>query len=609
MNEMNERRPLHIPNPFEDPIRRGLMGVMRPAMERVLKIADLNDVYEHSVGRGEPAKITANMLEELGARFELAAGDLEQIPTEGPLVVVANHPFGGVEGLVIDALLRQVRPDVKTIANFLLSSLPAMRDRFFFVDPFDRPQSAKNNLRSLREALRWVKDGHALAVFPAGEVSHASIKKRSISDPPWDESAARIALRNKAPVLPIYFDGRNSLRFQLLGLVHPRLRTIMLPAETLRKRDQTIRVVPGSLISPQRLAEFRDSAEANSYLRVRTYLLKNRLDAVERAAKETANRIEPAAGGGDEDDYELSLARQAQEVADLPEDALLSSSHPFDVYVARAKQIPTLLMEIARLRELTFRAAGEGTGQEIDTDQFDHHYLHLFVWHREKQEVVGAYRLGPTDEILPKYGVDGLYTSTLFNYGNRLMRQIDPALELGRSFVRQEYQRSHSPLLLLWRGLGRFACRNPRYRKLFGPVSISNDYQSMTKQLLIQFLQSTQYVSVLGRLIKPRRPVRLRAIRHWDPSAMSVVVKDLEDVDELVREIEADRRSVPVLVRQYLKLNAKLLGFNVDPEFGDVVDGLMLVDLTEVDRRILKFYMGGDGADQFLAAHGLDGEG
>ena len=604
---MNERRPLRIPNPFDDPIRRGLMGVMRPAMERVLRLPDLNDVYEQSVDRGEPATMTETLLDELGARFEIADGELGRVPKEGPLVVVANHPFGGVEGLVIDALLRRARPDVKTIANFLLSSLPAIRDRFFFVDPFDRPQSARNNMRSMREALRWVRDGHALAVFPAGEVSHASLKTRAISDPPWDESAARIALRNRAPVLPVYFDGRNSLRFQLLGLVHPRLRTIMLPAETLRKRDQTIRVVMGSLIPADRLAEFGDAAEANSYLRVRTYLLKNRLAAVERAAREGSRQLLTA--DAEDDDLEASLIRQAKEVADLPEDALLTTSHPFEVYVARAHQIPDLLMEIARLRELTFRAAGEGTGKEIDTDRFDHHYLHLFVWHREKQEVVGAYRLGPTDEILPRHGVDGLYTSTLFNYGNRLMRQIDPALELGRSFVRQEYQRSHSPLLLLWRGLGRFACRNPRYRKLFGPVSISNDYQSMTKQLLIQFLQSTQYVSVLGRLIKPRKPVRLRPIRHWDPAAMSVVVRDLEDVDELVREIEADRRSVPVLVRQYLKLNAKLLGFNVDPDFGDVVDGLMLVDLTEVDRRILKFYMGEEGVDAYLAAHGLGGEG
>jgi putative hemolysin len=261
-----------------------------------------------------------------------------------------------------------------------------------------------------------------------------------------------------------------------------------------------------------------------------------------------------------------------------------------------------VLKEIGRLREIAFRAVGEGTGRAVDLDRFDDWYQHLFIWNDRDNEVIGAYRMAQTDRVVRRQGLSGLYTRTLFWYQHSLLDAIGPALELGRSFVRLEHQRSFGPLMLLWKGIGRYVARHPRYRMLFGPVSISNDYHSMSRQLLVRFLRDNRYLEALARLVKPRNPPRFRR-SDLDARFTTRIVSDLEEVDELVREIEAQQRSIPVLLRQYLKLNGMLLGFNVDPQFGHVVDGLVLIDLTRVDRRILEHYMGREQAARFLMHH------
>jgi putative hemolysin len=293
----------------------------------------------------------------------------------------------------------------------------------------------------------------------------------------------------------------------------------------------------------------------------------------------------------------------AREIASLPPDRRLLASGSYDVLVFQGDALPSVLREIARLREVAFRQAGEGTGRALDRDRFDDLYLHLFVWNRERGEIVGAYRMGPTDLLLPRLGERGLYTATLFRFRGRLLAQIDPALELGRSFVRPEYQRSHSALTLLWRGIGEYVVRNPRYRRLFGPVSISNEYRSLSRQLLMAFLRVACGPSDLSGLVRPRHPARLAPPRALDARFLGTVVRDLDEVDGLIRDIESDRKGMPVLLRQYLRLNARLLGFNVDPDFGDVLDGLLLVDLTRVARPILHRFMGRDGTETFLAHH------
>jgi hypothetical protein len=293
------------------------------------------------------------------------------------------------------------------------------------------------------------------------------------------------------------------------------------------------------------------------------------------------------------------------EVAALPESCWLAAQGEFRVGLARAAEIPALLDEIGRLREITFRAAGEGTGRTRDLDAFDAYYQHLFVWHCGDRALAGAYRLGLTDEIRRERGAGGLYTQTLFQYDERLLDRLSPAIELGRSFVRAEYQRDYAPLLLLWKGIGRFVVAHPRYRRLFGPVTISQDYSSASKHLLMAFLEANRRLPDLARLVVPRNPPP-EARRRDEGVVAGRTAVDLDEADALVADIEADGRGLPVLLRQYLKLNARLLGWNVDRRFGRALDGLMLVDLVDVPRPVLSRYLGKDGAGAFLAAHGAD---
>ncbi len=602
--------PFHLPQslfPFaESVIGRALCA----ACERGLALPALNRVYAHSQG-ADAGDFSQRVLQTLDVRVQVSDDALQTIPKTGPLVVVANHPFGGLDGLILAALLQRVRSDARVLVNFLLARIPEMRAGSFFVDPFGGAAAAARNRAAMRTAMHWVERGGALGVFPAGEVSHFTWRRGCVSDPAWSDTVARLVLRTRATVVPIYFDGHNSRLFQLLGLLHPRLRTAMLPRELLRLRGHSVRVEIGAAIPPERLARLRqespvsaarraDAADVTEFLRLRTYILRGRsapaIPAPRRKSHNT-RRAQPIAPA-------LPAAQLAAEVQALPGAQCLATSGTLQVFVGNGEQIPLILREIGRLREQTFRVVGEGTGRATDLDRFDEHYLHLFVWSAESQRVVGAYRMGQTDVLQARGGADGLYTNTLFRYRPSLLDQLTPGLELGRSFVIPEYQRDYAPLLLLWKGIGRYVARHPRYRLLFGAVSISDDYQSMTKQLLMAFLRAHSYDEALGALVQPRTPPRTLRFRDADERRLATLVTDMADVEELIGEIESNRRGVPVLLRQYLKLNARLLGFNVDSEFGGVVDGLVLVDLVNLERPVLNRYLGSEGAESFLAFHG-----
>ncbi len=290
------------------------------------------------------------------------------------------------------------------------------------------------------------------------------------------------------------------------------------------------------------------------------------------------------------------------EVEALPDAQRLVSSGSLQVVYARATQMPWCLQEIGRLRELTFRTVGEGTGKAADIDLYDAYYLHLFVWDADTAMIVGAYRLGLADEIGARYGRRGLYTQSLFAYGSKLLGRLNPAIELGRSFVREEYQRSYAPLMLLWRGIGRFILRAPQYAVLFGPVSISSRYADASRRLMVEFLSTNNVERNMARHVRPRRP--FRGERRTDRDGIDVAgITSIEALSQAIERIERDHKGVPILLRQYLKLGGRLLGFSADRAFRDALDGLIMVDLRNSDPRVLARYMGDDGAAAFLAHH------
>ncbi len=535
---------------------------------------------------------------------EVPAKDLDRIPAKGPLVAVANHPFGVLDGAVLSVILSRVRPDVRVVTNSLLADIPELHQYCVFVDPFGSPTSADKNLKGLRQAFDWLRQGGALAVFPAGEVSHLDVRQGQVTDPLWNTIAARLIRKTGAAAVPVYFAGGNSMTFHLLGLIHDRLRTLFLLQEFLQQREKRIRLRIGKPIPSALLTSLDSDEEVTEYLRLRTYLLSHRgkqafsFPAKVRSAlpRKPQEPIAPA----------VPSRFVLDDIAALPASRVLIQNSEFAVYYARASELPHLLDELGRLREITFRASGEGTGHSIDIDQFDAYYWHLLLWDKSSHQLAGAYRAGHTDEIIRAHGIKGLYTHTVFRYDERLFLKIGSALELGRSFVRREYQRHYAPLLLLWKGIARFVAIHPRAPVLFGAVSISNDYTHLSRGMIVQYFQHRDDGREFADLVRPRTPFRVPRLRRWDTTALCNAVRDLDQLAEPISDVEEDGKGIPILIRQYARLGGKLVAFNLDRKFSNVVDGLVILDLRETDPAILERYMGKPSLTSFRRFHNLD---
>jgi putative hemolysin len=568
-------------------------------------LAGLNrcaELYARLPVRGRVSCFAENALAKLGVGWSVVARDLETVPRQGATVVVANHPYGGLEGLVLMAMLRRVRPDIKVLANHMLCRVPEMREFAIPVDPFNNHRSRQRNVSALRKAYDWLQHEGLIVIFPAGEVSHFHLRSWEITDPAWQPGVGRLIRRCSATVVPIFFDGHNGLAFQLAGLVHPRLRTLLLPRQLLNKAGQTLNVRVGEVIPASRFKSFASAEEVTAYLRLRTYLLAGKVEPPCREAgsgRPLLKQLEHLAEA-------CPTALLVNEISTLPEDCLLYEQGKNQVWCVEAGQAPSILREIGRLRELTFRMHAEGTGRSLDLDRFDDHYRHLFVWNSRQHEIVGAYRIGLTDVIVPQHGLAGLYTNTLFNYHEDLFNRVGPALEMGRSFVRPEYQKSFTSLLLLWQGIGRFLLRHPKYRVLFGPVSIAQSYSDFSRQLMTSTLFEQLRVPELSRFVAPRLPVVVSKPRvKGCPNRLTKMLSsNLEAVDSLLADIEADGKGLPVLLRHYLNLGGRMLAFNLDRDFSNVIDGLVLVDLDQTPKKTLGRYMGKEGVEQYLAYAG-----
>ncbi|MGP0018697.1 MAG: lysophospholipid acyltransferase family protein [Candidatus Sulfotelmatobacter sp.] len=563
-------------------------------------VGKVRDLYRR-VQRSPDGFRLESLLAEMRIGLSVRAADQARIPASGPVVVVANHPYGVLDGAILTVLLTRVRSDVKVLTNFLLSDVPELQKHCIFVDPFQTDRSLESNRRGLREAFAWLQTGGMLALFPAGEVSQWQMPAAQIVDPAWNDAAVRLIRKTGATALPVYLCGHNGVGFQLMGMIHPKLRSAFLLQEFLNQAGKTVEVRVGSGIPADAVQSIPDAHEATEYLRWRTYLLGRR--SKPEAWWPTALRSkfvfkiqEPVAAP-------VASELLAKELETLPEDRCLAENGDFAVYLGTAREMPQLLWEVGRLRELTFRGAGEGTGKSRDLDSFDEYYQHIFLWHKTKGELVGAYRAGNTAEILAEHGITGLYTNTLFRYDEKIFQKLGPALELGRSFVRPEYQRQYAPLLLLWKGIARMVARQPEIQVLFGAVSISNDYSSASREMIYRFFEAHMQEDELAGLIEPRRPFRPGLLRRWDCQGMLRALRDLDELSQPITDVEADGKGLPILLRQYAKIGGKLLGFNVDRKFSNVLDGLVVVDLRQTEPAVLERYMGREGAARFRQVH------
>ena len=554
----------------------------------ILGTAQLQKIYEEATLL-DGDNFFENVLKVMNVDWEVSSGTLESIPKEGPLVIVANHPFGGIDGIVLGAAITKVRPDCKFLLNYMLNVFPALGEYAIPVDPFGGAPKAAN-LNSMRQSIHHLKQGRCLGVFPAGKVSHFHWSQREVLDDEWNSHAAALAQKTKAKIVPIHFEGRNSLPFQAAGMVHPRLRTAMLPREMLNKAGSTVRFSVGRTIGPQIAKRFETSESLSHYLRLSTYALKGCGKRQELKPAEVENPLPIISSIPSE---ELRNA-----VATLPKESQFLTKGEFTVYCQTGEELPEcILREIGRLREITFREIGEGTGQALDLDKHDSDYHQLFLWNSETSEIVGAYRLALIDKIVEKHGKEGLYSASLFNLQKGFLGKLGKTVELGRSFIRPEYQRKHSSLSLIWQGIGQFLQQYPEYQNLFGCVSLTSDYAPISRDLMVEFLKMKCWDDELANLVEARQapeisPLAESLLGHMEDSDCSV-----DAISAVVSSIEEDGKGIPVLLRHYLKLNGTLLNFNVDPSFNNTTVGLILVRIQDIDPAFRKKFLGLNSVD------------
>lgn len=531
-------------------------------------------------------------LEVLGIDYDVSHGTKGGIPASGATVIVANHPLGCIEGVILAELLLTIRQDVKILANQYLKTVPELDELFIGVDVFAGHSAQKANLKALRQAHQHLANNGLILLFPAGEVSQlVDSKAQRLEDKEWSRSVSSLIRKSGATTVPVFINGQNSKRFYLAGKVHPLLRTLMLGRELLNKSTQTIKIAIGSAIQYREVKGLTD-VQMTNYLRLNTYLLQHLVQSKSIDSSSPQNEFPVA--------QPLPRKDLLEDLDNLPSDHRLLSSGEFDVYCTSSENIPSLLHEIGRLRETNFRRAGEGTGLALDLDQFDHDYRHLFVWDRENQCLVGAYRLGLVDDILSAKGTEGLYSRTLFHYDMPFIASMGKSIEMGRSVIDLPYQKSMTALLLLWKGIATFVSHHPEYTHLFGPVSISNDYSEQTRQLLAECMTLHYCDAAKAEHVSPSNPLPT-SDNNWNTS-MLTALGDIQLLSRVVARIDPGK-GIPVLLRQYLALNGKLISFNVDPDFNNALDGLIVVDLRQVDSKTLARYMGLEQAEHYLNYH------
>lgn len=559
---------------------------MRPGDPRISLLSEVSGLkrlerFYNAIEDEHDRDFVAAVFRNLELELDVDPADRLNIPKDGPVILVANHPYGAIDGLALVHVLGEVRPDLKVMANFLLQQLEPLRDRFIGVNPFEQLTSL-SSFQGMRQAMAHVREGGALAVFPAGEVSSWRTELKAVADPRWKTPVVKMAQHLGVPVVPVWFDGANSLVFHVLGMIHPNLRTLALPKEMLRMRGRSVRMRIGKPIAAKDIAAFTSVEQLARFLRAKTYALGSGVQVKRELFSPLRFPQRPK-----EIAEALPADKLVAEIAGL-DDLKLNSQGEFDLYLAPTGRIPNILREIGRLRELTFRAVGEGTNKSIDLDEFDLYYDHLFLWDREKQRLAGAYRIGNGARIMSRYGKRGFYTYTLFRMDRPMDRVLRRSFELGRSFIALDYQRQRLPLYMLWRGLLLHITANPDHRYLIGPVSISGTYSRISRSLIMEFVQQHHYDAEMAASVRPRNRFRIKPDKVDREVLVQASMADLKKMDRLIAEVDPNETAMPVLLKKYLLLNARIIGFNRDPRFNDALDGLMVLDLSKLPERTVE---------------------
>lgn len=542
----------------------------------IMKINDVNETFakvEHLSG----IEFIDKILEILGVKVEFDEAELKNFPKDGAFLAIANHPYGGIEGLVLIKLTLMVNPNSKQLSNFILKKVPNLSDFLIAVNPFENIEHG-SSISGIKTALGMLKDGTPISVFPAGEVSAFKLGSQSVTDRKWHPVVGKLMVKAKVPIVPVYFHGNNGLLFNLLGMIHPSLRTAKLPSELFNKQGHTLKLRIGKAIKPEETPYANNPVKLLNYLRARTYALGAGIDGDKKfflpknlfKIRRKPQSIMPA----------IATAQLRADIDQLQEFKVCEEKN-YEVYISPSDRIPNILKEIGRLRELTFREVGEGTNKSIDLDRYDIYYHQLFIWDKDAEMVVGAYRIGKGDDIYYSYGKKGFYIDELFKIDHKFEPVLKKSMELGRSWIRKEYQQKPLPLFMLWRGITKFLMANPQIKYLIGPVSISNNFSKFSQSLIVDYIEKNHFDHEMGQFVKPRNRFKAN-IQKVESELLLESKESLKDLDHLISDIEETKMKIPVLLRQYIALNGKIICFNIDPQFSDSLDGFLVVDVANI---------------------------
>tara|TARA_Y100000385_G_scaffold84117_1_gene86208 strand:- start:310 stop:2124 length:1815 start_codon:yes stop_codon:yes gene_type:complete len=546
---------------------------------KILKISTINKIYNRNKHLSNLEFLDA-LLKEFKIRFEIPEEDLKRLPKDGAYITVSNHPLGGVDGILLLKLMIEQRSDFKIIANFLLHKIEPLIPYIMPVNPFENRKDIKSSVTGFKNALLHLKEGHPLGIFPAGEVSTYRDGKLLV-DKPWEAAAMKLAKKAKVPIVPIYFHAKNSPLFYRLSKISDTLRTAKLPSELLTQKNRVIKVRIGRPISVKDQEQHETLEEFSDFIRKKTYMLSNAFEKpkilknisssikISKAPKKIITPVNPLIMRSEVDDLRAK-------------DFRLLQSKNYEVYLAPAATIPNILREIGRLREITFREIGEGTNKAIDLDHFDTYYHHMFLWDTEAECLAGAYRMGLGTEIYEAFGIDGFYLQDLFRFEPELHDMMSKSIELGRAFIIKQYQQKPMPLFLLWKGIVYTTLRFPNHKYLIGGVSISNRFSNFSKSLMIEFMKSHYYDPYLAQYVHPKKEFKVKLKDADKDFVFDATEADLNKFDKIIDEIEPGALRLPVLLKKYIKQNARLIAFNEDPLFNNAVDGLMYIRISDL---------------------------
>ena len=555
------------------------------SLMEILNLSALNKIYNSKKHLSDLEFINA-LIEAFEIKFEIPEEDLRRIPKTGAFITVSNHPLGGIDGIILLKILLEHRPDFKIIANFLLHRIEPLKPYVMPVNPFEGRKDIKSSMLGFKEAITHIRNGHPLGIFPAGEVSTHK-EGRLLVDKPWEKAAMKLAKKAEVPIVPIYFHAKNSNMFYRMAKISDTLRTAKLPSELLTQKERSIKVRIGNPISVADQKEHTSQAVFSYFIRRKTYMLANpfqKKKLLDNIPKTLKFPKPPRKIAGP-----IPLNEMEAEIESLIEtDKRLLVSKNYEVFLAKAENIPYILQEIGRLREITFREVGEGTNNSTDLDKFDSYYQHMFLWDNEAKKIAGAYRMGLGSEIFPRFGVSGFYLQDLFRFEPELFDMMSESIEMGRAFIIKEYQTRPMPLFLLWKGIVHTTLRFPEHRYLIGGVSISNKFSEFSKSLMIEFMKSNYYDPYVAQYVNPKKEYKVKLKDADKDFIFDESAADLNKFDKIIDEVEPGSLRIPVLIKKYIKQNAKVIAFNVDPLFNNAVDGLMYIRIADLPESTVK---------------------